>query len=227
MATYGHGRAAPWSAPAAAAPAAPPVRVLTPDQVTGAIGAAARTLTLLAPGPPTLGKESPEMRGALRAARAGVTVRVRLGGHRFEELVCLEGRLAVSWCPVALPALTVVDGERLVAALDGEGCAKGALLIRSASWAAMIERWAEGDHREGGASVALDRGDRTVLELLRAGLTDEQAARRMGMSTRTYRRRVANLLRRLSAKNRFQAGYRLAQLGLEWSAAEFAEQTQD
>lgn len=227
MATYGHGAAAPWSILETHAPAGAPVSVLTPVQVAGTIGAAARTLTLLAPGPPDRGREGPEMRGALEAARAGVAVRICLGGGEFEELTSLEGRLTVSRCPVPLPALVVMDSEHLMASLSGRGYEGGALLIRGAAWAAAVERWALDAHRQGDASVALDAGDRTVLELLRAGLTDEQAAWRLGVSTRTYRRRVASLLRRLSAKSRFQAGYRLAELGLDRPTADFTEQTHD
>ena len=50
--------------------------------------------------------------------------------------------------------------------------------------------------------------------MLTTGLTDEAAARRMGMSLRTYRRRVAELMRLLEAESRFQAGVRAGELGL-------------
>ncbi|MFJ9890384.1 LuxR C-terminal-related transcriptional regulator [Streptomyces sp. NPDC091287] len=225
MATYGHGGAAPRSVLDTRTPADPPVSVLTPAQVAGTIGAAVRTLTLLAPEPPARGRNGPDMRAALEAAQAGVSVRICLGGGSFEELTSLGGRLTVSWSPVPLPALTVVDGEHLVASLSGEGYEGGAVLIRRAALAAVVERWALDASHRGDVSVALDERDRTVLELLRAGLTDEQAARRLGVSTRTYRRRVAILLRRLSAKSRFQAGYRLAELGRKRPTADFTEQT--
>ncbi|WP_329241130.1 DNA-binding response regulator [Actinoallomurus sp. NBC_01490] len=53
-----------------------------------------------------------------------------------------------------------------------------------------------------------------ILRTLGAGLTDEVAARRMGISLRTYRRRVAELLRALDSDSRFQAGLRAGELGL-------------
>ncbi|GAB2820750.1 response regulator transcription factor [Actinocorallia aurea] len=54
--------------------------------------------------------------------------------------------------------------------------------------------------------------DRRVLDALAAGLTDEAAARRLGTSLRTYRRRVAALMTVLEADSRFQAGVRAATL---------------
>ncbi|MEV3935762.1 DNA-binding response regulator [Glycomyces sp. NPDC049804] len=62
----------------------------------------------------------------------------------------------------------------------------------------------------------LDEEGRMVLEALGAGLTDESAARRLGVSLRTYRRRVAALMAKLEADSRFQAGLRAGELG--WSS---------
>ncbi|MEV0592949.1 helix-turn-helix transcriptional regulator [Nonomuraea cavernae] len=73
----------------------------------------------------------------------------------------------------------------------------------------------------------LDADGRMILEALGSGLTDESAAKRLGVSLRTYRRRVAELMTRLEAGSRFQAGLRAGELGLPrtvvspaWSAAE-------
>jgi hypothetical protein len=63
----------------------------------------------------------------------------------------------------------------------------------------------------------LDPADETttlILELLGAGCKDETAARKLKMSVRTYRRHVANLMQKLGAESRFQAGARAAQLRL-------------
>ncbi|HEY9389961.1 MAG TPA: hypothetical protein VIR27_09375 [Mycobacteriales bacterium] len=60
----------------------------------------------------------------------------------------------------------------------------------------------------------LDADGRMILEALGAGLTDESAARRLGVSVRTYRRRVAELMTKLEADSRFQAGLRAGELGL-------------
>lgn len=53
-----------------------------------------------------------------------------------------------------------------------------------------------------------------MLRALGSGATDEAAARDLGMSVRTYRRRVAELLDVLEAGSRFQAGVRAGELGL-------------
>ncbi|WP_157545225.1 DNA-binding response regulator [Microtetraspora fusca] len=60
----------------------------------------------------------------------------------------------------------------------------------------------------------LDTGSRAVLRALGAGYTDESAARQLGLSLRTYRRRVAELMTTLEADSRFQAGLRAGELGL-------------
>ncbi|MFJ3084699.1 helix-turn-helix transcriptional regulator [Streptomyces halstedii] len=48
--------------------------------------------------------------------------------------------------------------------------------------------------------------DRTILRLLAAGLKDETIARRLGMSLRTTRKHIADMMQALGAGSRFQAG---------------------
>jgi DNA-binding CsgD family transcriptional regulator len=55
---------------------------------------------------------------------------------------------------------------------------------------------------------------RRILDLLGAGYRDAAAASELGLSIRTYRRHVAELMSELSADSRFQAGVRAAHLGL-------------
>ncbi|MCF3102527.1 helix-turn-helix transcriptional regulator [Streptomyces roseoverticillatus] len=56
--------------------------------------------------------------------------------------------------------------------------------------------------------------DTTLLKLLAAGLKDETIARRLGMSLRTVRRHVADILERLGAESRFQAAVIVTHTGL-------------
>ncbi|MBO1413654.1 response regulator transcription factor [Streptomyces sp. FH025] len=56
--------------------------------------------------------------------------------------------------------------------------------------------------------------DATLLRLLASGLKDETIARRLGMSLRTVRRHVANILERLGAESRFQAAVIATRTGL-------------
>ncbi|KQW03604.1 hypothetical protein [Streptomyces sp. Root369] len=60
----------------------------------------------------------------------------------------------------------------------------------------------------------IDAQAREVLHALGSGMTDVTASRELGMSLRTYRRRVAELLVALGADSRFQAGVRAGEWGL-------------
>ena len=51
-----------------------------------------------------------------------------------------------------------------------------------------------------------------LIELV-GGDTDEVAARRLGMSRRTFRRRIKQAMDKFEAKSRFQAGYHFASSG--------------
>jgi DNA-binding CsgD family transcriptional regulator/sugar-specific transcriptional regulator TrmB len=51
------------------------------------------------------------------------------------------------------------------------------------------------------------------LRLLAAGSTDEAAAKKLGVSVRTVRRMMADLMERLGATSRFEAGHRATQRG--------------
>jgi DNA-binding CsgD family transcriptional regulator len=53
-----------------------------------------------------------------------------------------------------------------------------------------------------------------VLECLRAGYIDDVAARELRVSLRTYRRHVAEIMKKLGATSRFHAGVRAVELGL-------------
>jgi hypothetical protein len=54
----------------------------------------------------------------------------------------------------------------------------------------------------------------SILASLGAGEKDEVAARKLGMSVRTYRRHVAEIMHQVHATSRFQAGARATKLGL-------------
>lgn len=60
----------------------------------------------------------------------------------------------------------------------------------------------------------LDFREADLLTLLSAGCTDESIAIRLGVSVRTVRRMVADIMRRLGARSRFQAGVKA--MGRGW-----------
>jgi DNA-binding CsgD family transcriptional regulator len=55
--------------------------------------------------------------------------------------------------------------------------------------------------------------EQELLSLLFAGSTDESAAARLGISVRTVRRTVSDIMNRLGARSRFQAGAKAADRG--------------
>lgn len=81
-------------------------------------------------------------------------------------------------------------------------------------------KWSEGLPVGGGKPTTdgeLCPVDQAVLSLLAQGMTDEAVARKLGVSLRTVRRMMARLMRQLGTNSRFEAGIRVAQLGLMYS----------
>ncbi|MFR9795077.1 LuxR C-terminal-related transcriptional regulator [Streptomyces sp. MS06] len=79
-----------------------------------------------------------------------------------------------------------------------------------AVWAGALPL--EGHDRVDG--MVLDDVKRAILHLMAEGAKDEMIARRLGVSLRTCRRHVAEILANLGASSRFQAGARAARLGM-------------
>lgn len=79
--------------------------------------------------------------------------------------------------------------------------------------------WFESMWERAAPVTGLDRADarldlrRFLLQQLATGAQDEQIARRLGVSLRTVRRRVADILTELGADSRFQAGVEAARRG--------------
>ncbi len=67
--------------------------------------------------------------------------------------------------------------------------------------------------------------ERAVASLLVTGMTDEMAARRLGLSRRTFRRRLKALMDKLGARSRFQAGFMLAETG--WATKQLQERAEN
>ncbi|MFE9648607.1 DNA-binding response regulator [Streptomyces sp. NPDC006365] len=174
--------------------------------------------------------------GARQAARARLR---KSGGHQIRKLLSpaaladgrdrehlseLVGKGAlVRIAATALPHETIIIDRRfaILAGLNAPGGREytvttaptlvgGVYALFEAAWetATDLRAFLRGEQPE------LDAESRTVLRALGSGATDETAARELGMSLRTYRRRVAELLDALDAGSRFQAGVRAGELGL-------------
>lgn len=69
---------------------------------------------------------------------------------------------------------------------------------------------------ESGWADGLDGEQVRILALVLAGLTDEAAAHRLGVSKRTIQRRVRDLMDLSGARNRMELGHRAALAGLPY-----------
>lgn len=108
---------------------------------------------------------------------------------------------------VAITAGPPVDGVRNYAVVQAPDVVAGLAMLFEVTWDAAVDL---GDFD----GPALDERSREVAKMLGSGLTDEASARKLGLSLRTYRRRVAELMELLEADSRFQAGLRARDLGV-------------
>ncbi len=118
----------------------------------------------------------------------------------------------------ALMRMLVFDGHTgLMAVPDRSGAA---LVVREPAvvhfMASAFERcWVEAEpfpttvSPEAARSLS-DELRQTIVRLLAEGLEDKVIARRLGMSERTCQRHIAEIMRAVGAKSRFQAGYLLS-----------------
>ncbi|MGW6059252.1 DNA-binding response regulator [Streptomyces sp. NPDC055189] len=128
----------------------------------------------------------------------------------------------------SLPHETIIIDRRVMILAGRNGSRGREFTITTAPalvggvYALMCATWDAGTpltdylRREGGTE-GLDADSLSVLQALAAGLTDAAGARRVGMSVRTYRRRVAELMTNLEAGSRFQAGVNASRRGLTGS----------
>lgn len=87
-------------------------------------------------------------------------------------------------------------------------------VVAVATWAFHHAQQAPAQTANPGTGTQLSQLEVLILRCLSAGLKDEQAARRLDISVRTYRRRVTALCDRLHASSRFEAGVAAAKRGL-------------
>jgi DNA-binding CsgD family transcriptional regulator len=177
------------------------------------------------------------MPAELRALRRGVVMRsvlpraMRLDerGVGYMRTVAAHGLAARVLDNPRLEATTVDGRAALIRPGRGAGRAAGAgqtLLVRTPELTAVLSTlfeqvWeiAEPLGGESAGTVAPETADdpsdteRLLLRLLSLGVKDEAAARHLGVSVRTVRRMIADLMARLDARSRFQAGTLAARRG--------------
>lgn len=146
----------------------------------------------------------------------------RGGRRRLGELMAAGARvrLLASDPPAVVTVGTRLALLRTAAGPDGPET----LLVRGSRVAGVLRRiqltlWEQASELppargQDVAPLVLDAVQSEVLHKLCAGMKDETAARQMNVSVRTYRRHVATILRSLDVSSRFEAGLRVAELGL-------------
>ncbi|KAA9164883.1 response regulator transcription factor [Amycolatopsis acidicola] len=127
---------------------------------------------------------------------------VRISTDQLNETIILDQR-------VAIMAGDLSHGERSYGVITQPEVVQSVTSLFNAAWRAATEiEVFDADFAEVRALAP------QILDVLASGCKDETAARTVGLSVRTYRRRVAELMSALGATSRFQAGMRARELGL-------------
>jgi hypothetical protein len=163
-----------------------------------------------------------------RSLRRGLQVRIvydeaalcdDLNREYMRSLSARGADLRVSAPP--FERLLILDSSVAVVPLEPGHSSRGALIVHEPGLVAGFVRlfeaqWSASDampwSEEPGEDQVSDE-DRTTLNLLAQGVTDEAAARQAGISVRHLRRRIARVTDRLEASSRFEAGAEAARRG--------------
>jgi hypothetical protein len=120
-------------------------------------------------------------------------------------MIVVDGQLAMFWSEPE-------EDSQPVLVVRAEPILRNVVELFSAAWnsacdIALFKRYYRSEKNT-------DDKTTQILRCLIGGLKDEVAARLLGVSVRTYRRYVADIIQSLDAASRFQAGARAAMLGL-------------
>ncbi|MGW4967906.1 LuxR C-terminal-related transcriptional regulator [Nonomuraea sp. NPDC004186] len=128
---------------------------------------------------------------------------------------------AIRTVPVVPLRMIIFDRRLAMLPVQVDDTAMGAMVLRqssvTAALCALFEKFWEEATPLGAARQhqpdKLSRQELSLLRLMADGNTDEVCARKLGISLRTERRLTAELMARLNAKSRFQAGVLAARAG--------------
>ena len=160
-----------------------------------------------------------------RVLRRGVRMRTIMAGAALDdpptvaylrELTALGAEIRISKRP--FERMLIVDRLTALSPINPDNSSLGALVIREpglvSNLVALFERtWLDGVDIEQAIGPLrpdpdgpLTEIECRILALMGQVDKDDQGARELGISIRTYRKHVADLMLRLGAANRFQAG---------------------
>ncbi|MFE7180930.1 LuxR C-terminal-related transcriptional regulator [Streptomyces erythrochromogenes] len=135
--------------------------------------------------------------------------------------------------PQLPPRMIIFDRRAAIVPIDPEAAARGVLILRGAGVVTALvslfqQTWEQaqplGVSRAATAQPdGLTGQERAVLDLLFEGHTDDVVARKLGVSVRTGRRITADLMARLGARSRYQAGALAMERGWLGPGAEIGE----
>lgn len=130
-------------------------------------------------------------------------------GARFRTLPTLPFRLVVFDRSLAIVARSRDEDDRAALVVRSPELAATLARVFDAAWEFAAPLHAAGAEEEPSLSAV----QRSILQGLAAGLTDEALAARLDLSVRTCRRHIAGLFELLGAESRFQAGVLAARRG--------------
>ncbi|MFC4048301.1 LuxR C-terminal-related transcriptional regulator [Actinomadura syzygii] len=126
----------------------------------------------------------------------------------------------VRTAPVLPARMLIIDRRLALLPLDPKDSSKGAMQVDSPGIVSALITLFEhiwevatpiGEATRPDGVTGLTPLESELIRLLAQGLTDEAAAKHLGVSSRTVARMMADLMKRLAATSRFQAGAKAAQ----------------
>lgn len=130
-------------------------------------------------------------------------------GGQVRTAVTLPTRMIIVDRTSAVIPVRTDDSSVGAVVLTGDGTLTALCALFESVWSHASPLGEEAPKSAGGLSAQ----EATAIRLLADGLTDEAVAKRLGVSHRTARRLATELMERLGARSRFEAGVRAVQQG--------------
>ena len=125
-----------------------------------------------------------------------------LGGE-VRTTAVLPLRMLIVDREIGLVPVNAADSRSGAVLMRSPGLIAGLVALYGSVWRSAVPQYSRRRPRD---DFGLTNQERAILNLLGQGHTDEVVARRLAVSVRTCRRVIAELMERLDAHSRFQAG---------------------
>lgn len=145
-----------------------------------------------------------------RQGMAEELARLMAAGEEARLLADLPMKLAIADRSTALVPLTLETGIHQAAVIHRSLLLDALVMLFEQLWEQAVPLGADERRQDADGLADLDR---RILALLVTGMKDDAIARQLGLSQRTMRRRMKELLDRLGVSSRFQAGVQAARRG--------------